>query len=133
MQTVEFIPNTLQEEWKDVWNVAHEITKTVVTEVDKERALEWIPWMSQGLLHAPTRGGKNGTRKFKEIAGRFVLWKQRDMEGLIKLWQQARIKAANKLSTKEATNLKGDMARIDRAMRLLRKGAVSRAAKAMER
>ena len=54
------------------------------------------------------------------------------MERLIKLWQQAGIKAANKLSSKEVTNRKGDRARIDRTMRLLRKGAISRAAKAME-
>ena len=55
------------------------------------------------------------------------------MEGLIKLWQQAGIKAANMLSNGGATNRKGDRAMIVRAMRLLRKGAISRAARAMER
>jgi hypothetical protein len=70
--------------------------------------------------------------QFKELAGRFILWRQRDMEGLIRTWQQASIKASNMLSKREAGVNKLDKARIDRAMRILRKGAVSRAAKAME-
>jgi hypothetical protein len=74
MQTVEFIPNTLQEEWTDAWSVAREIRKAAKTDIDKARALKWIMWMPQGLLHAPTRGGKYGTRQFKELARRFVLW-----------------------------------------------------------
>jgi hypothetical protein len=54
------------------------------------------------------------------------------MEGLIRTWQQAGIKANKRLSKSEARVHKSDKARIDRAMRMLRKGAVSRAAKAME-
>jgi hypothetical protein len=52
-----------------------------------------------------------------------------DMDGLIKLWQQVGIKASNRLSNKEVKNRKGERARIDRAMRLLRKGSISRAGK----
>jgi len=54
------------------------------------------------------------------------------MEGLIWTWQHASIKASNTLSKREAGINKSDKARIDRAMRMIRKGAVSRAAKAME-
>ena len=54
------------------------------------------------------------------------------MEGLIRTWQHASIKANKRLSKREAGVNKSDKARIDRAMRMLRKGAVSRAAKAIE-
>jgi hypothetical protein len=54
------------------------------------------------------------------------------MAGLIKIWGQASIKAQNRLSNMEARANKGDKSRVDRAMRLLRKGAISRGAKAME-
>jgi hypothetical protein len=73
MQAVEFIPNTMQEEWTDAWNVAHEIIKTGKTDIDKERGFKWNMWMPQGLLPMPTRGGKNVTRQFKEIARRFLI------------------------------------------------------------
>jgi hypothetical protein len=54
-------------------------------------------WRGQGyygchevFFHAPKRGGKKGPCQYKEIARRFVLWrKTRDMEALIKTWQQA--------------------------------------------
>ncbi len=90
--------------------------------------------MPKGLWHAPTRegGGKDGTRQYKKLARRFVLWRQRDMEGLIRTWKQVSIKARNRVSSREARNSKTDMARIDKAMRLLRKGTLSRAMKAME-
>ena len=84
MQMVEFVPNSLQEEWTNAWNVAHELIRSAITKIDMERALKWILWLPQGLLHAPTRGGNNGARQYKEIARIFVLWRQRDMEGLIK-------------------------------------------------
>ena len=54
------------------------------------------------------------------------------MEGLIRTWQQVSIKASNMLSKRESGINKSNKARIDRVMRMLRKGAVSRAAKAME-
>ena len=38
------------------------------------------------------------------------------MEGLIKLWQQTGIKVANMLSSKQVTNRKGDIAKIDRTI-----------------
>ena len=112
--------------------MVHELRRVAITEEENERALKWVLWMPQGLLHAPTRGGKNGNKQFKELARRFVLWRQRDMEGLIRTWQKASNKASKKLSKREAGVNKSDKARIDRAMRMLRKGAISRAPKAME-
>jgi hypothetical protein len=73
MQTLEFIPSTLQEEWTEAWNVAHELRRSAIIEEENERALKWVLWMPQGLLHTPTRGGKNGKRQYKEMARRFVL------------------------------------------------------------
>ena len=84
MQTVEIIPNSLQEEWKEAWNAAHKQRQTTVTEEEKERALKWILWLPHGLLHAPQRGGKNGTHLYRELARRLVMWRQRDMLGLVK-------------------------------------------------
>ena len=84
MQTVEIIPNSLHEEWTNALNVAHELRRSASTEIGKERSLKWIMWMPQGLFHAPTREGKKVIRQYKEIARRFVLWRQRDMEALIK-------------------------------------------------
>ena len=54
------------------------------------------------------------------------------MDGLIKLWHHAGIKASNKLSSKDVRNRKGERARIDRAMRLLRKEVILRAGNATE-
>jgi hypothetical protein len=73
--TAELIPNTLQEEWTNARNVIHELRRAAIAEEEKERALKWMLWMPQGLLHAPTRGGKNRTRQFKELARRLVLWR----------------------------------------------------------
>jgi hypothetical protein len=88
--------------------------------------------MPQGLLHAPTRGGNNGSRQYKELARRFVMWRQRDMGELIKIWQAATIKARNILTKRDEMRQKGNRARIDMVMRLLRKGAISKAGKALE-
>ncbi len=96
MQTVEIIPNSLQEEWTEAWNAAHRLRQAEVTEEERERALKWILWLPQGLLHAPRRGGKNGTRQYMELARRFVMWRQRDMLGLMKAWKMAAIAAEKK-------------------------------------
>jgi hypothetical protein len=55
-----------------------------MTEEENERALKWILWLPQGLLHAPQRGGKNGARQYMELARRFVMWRQKGMLGLVK-------------------------------------------------
>ena len=67
------------------------------------------------------------------MAQRFVPWRQKDMTLLIRIWHEAAVKAKSRLSAKQKRAAKGDQARIERAMRLLRKGAISRAGKALER
>ncbi len=62
LQTVEFIPNCLKEEWIDAWNCVHRFRATAVTQEDKDRALKWVLWLPQGLLHVPIREGKDGLR-----------------------------------------------------------------------
>ena len=57
MQTVEIMPNSLQDELTEAWNDAHSQRQSAVTEEERERALKWILWLPQGLLHAPRRGG----------------------------------------------------------------------------
>lgn len=42
MQTVEYVPKTLQEEWTEAWNTVHRIRKIAKTELKIERALKWI-------------------------------------------------------------------------------------------
>jgi hypothetical protein len=132
MQIVEYVPISLQEKWTEAWNVANQLRRSATSEKDKERALKWLLMLPHGLLHAPTRGRSNRTRQCKEMARRFVLWMQRDMEGLIKLWRHATAKAHNLLTTRQVRTAKGERARIDRAMRLLGKGSISRAGKAQE-
>jgi hypothetical protein len=89
MQTVEIIPNSLHDEWTEAWNDAHMHRQSAVTEEERERALKWILWLPQGLLHAPRRGGKGGARQYMELARRFLMWRQRDMLGLVKAWKTA--------------------------------------------
>ena len=66
------------------------------------------------------------------MARRFVMCRKRNMKGLIKIWQAAAIKARIRLTKREERQHKVDRARMDRAIRLLRKGAISRAWKSLE-
>jgi hypothetical protein len=42
MQTTEFIPNSLQEEWTEAWNTARELRKSAITTEEKDMALKLI-------------------------------------------------------------------------------------------
>jgi hypothetical protein len=79
-----------------------------MTEEENERALKWILWLPQGLLYAPKRGGKNGTRQYKELARRFIMWRQKDMLGLVKAWKMAAVTAEKRLPKAAARKAKGD-------------------------
>jgi hypothetical protein len=59
------------------------------------------------------------------------MWRQRDMLGLVKAWKMAAIAAEKRLSKPGAKKAKGGHARIARAIRLLRRGAISRAGQAL--
>ena len=63
------------------------------TDEIRDRALKWILWLPHGLLHASSRGGKKGSRLFRDLARRIVMWRQRDMMGLMKAWRQVAITA----------------------------------------
>jgi hypothetical protein len=132
IHTVEIIPNSLQEEWTEAWNTVHRMRQAARTDEENERALKWILWLPQGLLHAPQRGGKNGARQYKELARRFVMWRQRDMLGLVKKWKMAAVTTEKRLSKAGTKKAKGDQARVARAIRLLRRSAISRAGAALE-
>ena len=54
------------------------------------------------------------------------------MMGLIKAWRQAAISAGKRMEKAKARKEKGDKAGISRAVRLIRRGAISRAGKALE-
>jgi len=60
------------------------------------------------------------------------MWRQRDMAGLMKAWRQAAITAEKRMEKARARKEKGDRARVSRAVRLIRRGAISRAGKALE-
>ena len=132
MQTVEFIPNSLQDEWTGAWNTVYRMREEALTDEERDRALKWILWLPQGLLHASSRGGKKGARQYREMARRFVAWRKRDMQGLLKIWRLAAVTAEKRMTKAKARKAKGDEARIERAVRLMRKGAISRAGKALE-
>ncbi len=55
------------------------------------------------------------------------MWRQRDMLGLVKAWKLAAVAAEKRLSKAEAKKARGDNALIARAIKLLRRGAISRA------
>ncbi len=69
-----------------------------MTEEESERTLKWILWLPQDLLHAPQRRGKNGTRRYIELARRFVMWRHRHMLGVVKAWKMAAVVAEKRLS-----------------------------------
>jgi hypothetical protein len=71
-------------------------------------------------------------RQYKELARRFVMWRQKDMLGLVKAWKMAAVAAEKRLSKAGARKAMGNQARIARAIRLLRRGAISRAGQALE-
>jgi hypothetical protein len=60
------------------------------------------------------------------------MWRQRDMLGLVKAWKQAAVAAEKRLTKAGTKKAKGDNARISRAIKLLRRGAISRAGQALE-
>ena len=102
------------------------------TDEENERVLKWTLWLPQGLMHAPQRGGKIGARQYKELARRFVMWRQRDMLRLVKKWKMAAVTAEKRLSKAGAQKAKENQARVARAIRLLRRGAISRVGAALE-
>jgi hypothetical protein len=59
---VDFIPSSLHEEWSDAWNCVYRFRQSAIIQDDKAIALKWIMWLPQGLLHTPSRGGKDGLR-----------------------------------------------------------------------
>ena len=93
LQTVEFIPNSLQDEWTKAWNDVQRMRNAAESDEERDRALKWTLWLPQGLLHATSRGGQNGARRFRELAKRFVMWRQNDMMGLMKIWKGAVVAA----------------------------------------
>ena len=45
MHTVEFIPNSLQDEWTGALNTLHRMRDAATNEEERDRALKWIPWL----------------------------------------------------------------------------------------
>ena len=132
MQTVEFIPSSLHDEWTGAWSTVHKMRDATVTNEERDRALKWILWLPLGLLRASSRGGQKGASQYRDMARRFVAWRKRDMHGLLKTWRMATVTAEKRMTKAKARKAKGDNARVERAVRLMRKGAISRAGKALE-
>ncbi len=86
----------------------HKVKQAAGTDEEKDRALKWILWLPQGLLHAPQRGGNKGSKKYRELARRFVMWRQRDMLALVKSWKLTAIATEKRLSKPTARKAKGD-------------------------
>jgi hypothetical protein len=60
------------------------------------------------------------------------MWRQKGMLGLIKAWKMAAVTEEKRLSKAGARKAKGDQARIARAIKILRRDAISRAGQALE-
>ena len=60
------------------------------------------------------------------------MWRQKDTMGLMKVWKGAVVASERRMSKAKARRERGDKSRIERAIRLLRHGAISRAGKALE-
>jgi hypothetical protein len=45
LQTIEFIPNSLQEEWTEACNAVHRLRQVLVSEEEQERAMKRILWL----------------------------------------------------------------------------------------
>ena len=55
MQTVDFVPNSLQDEWTKAWNDVNMMRDGTETDEIRDRALKWIMWLPHGDLHASSR------------------------------------------------------------------------------
>ncbi len=108
LHTIDFILNSLHEEWTDAWNAVHMLRQTAISEEEKERTLKRILWLPQGILHAPQRGGNKGNRQHKELARRFVMWRQRYMLAIVKTWKMTAVSVEKRLSKPKARKAKGD-------------------------
>ena len=62
MHTVDFVPNSLNDEWTRAWNDFTKMRDGAETQETRDSALKWISWLPHGLLHATSRGGKKGSR-----------------------------------------------------------------------
>ena len=108
MQTIEFIPNSLREEWTEAWNSVHRLWQAAITVEEKERAMKWIVGLPQGPLHPPQRGGSKGNRQYRELARRFVRWRQGDKLAIVMTWKMAAVVADQRRSKPGARKAKGD-------------------------
>ena len=111
LQTVEFIPNPLHDEWTKAWNDVQRIRDAVGTDNERDMVIKWVMWLP--------RKGSRGKR--------FVMWRQKDMTGLTKVCKGAVVAAERRMSKAKARKERADILRIERAITLLRHGAISRA------
>jgi hypothetical protein len=95
-------------------------------------ALKWLLWLSHGIFHAPARAGINGLRDYVELANKFVLLRQRDMVELFRSWKQATIITRAKSECRVSRLTQEKEARATTAIRLIRKGTIAMAGRALE-
>ena len=62
------VPEQHKGAWANAWTEVLRKISVVNTDEDKDRALLWLSFLSQGLLRKPTRGGRAGRR---QVAYRF--------------------------------------------------------------
>lgn len=88
-------------------------------EEQETRALKWFLVLHDVLLRMPPRGGRRGRA---QVAHRFNAWAAGDMATIIKWWQQDRAAARHPLSGEADAERN-----LQRALRLIREGELSRA------
>ena len=69
--------------WANAWTEVLRKISVADTDEDKDRALLWLSFLSQGLLRKPTRGGRPGRQ---QVAYRLNILVAGDCGALVELW-----------------------------------------------
>ena len=77
------VPEQHKGAWANAWTEVLRKVNDAETDEDKDRALLWLSFLSQGLLRKPTRGGRAGRR---QVAHRFNSLIAGDWGALVELW-----------------------------------------------
>ena len=82
---MEEVPSQHKASWVYAWGEVLSKEAAAETDIEKERALKWICFLSQALLRKPKRGGKSGRGLVNK---RFASLAKSDWGGLVSQWEK---------------------------------------------
>ena len=94
---LEEVPEQHKGAWAAAWSESLRRWRDGENEQEKQTALLWMGFWSQGLQRKPTRGGKQGR---VEVASRYKCVLEGDWAGLVERWERDKLKRAEQLSKK---------------------------------